>query len=327
MNSIKKGIVYIKERGTKAFLAGVVYFAVSRKNKGIEKIKYSLARTIKRKQRYIKVNVGGNMMLIDTKDKGICRELYVNKKREHFSTDYIKGFIKENDIIIDIGANIGYYVLLEAKLATKGKIFAIEPVPTNMDLLKKNIELNEYTNIKVFEEAIGDKIGSSKMYIYDKGNWCSFSDNLSGKIIGTKDVKLNTLDNFIKENLNGKFPNLLRMDVEGYEYYIFKGMKDLIISKKPLKIFIEIHTPQLNLTTPEKLNEIIETMKKNNFKIRAIFLEPEPANYKSVKFTNKLSKIINIPTLGPQEASYEFLEKLLKSKDLNCQPMVFFERD
>lgn len=116
------------------------------------------------------------------------------------------------------------------------------------------------------------------------------------------------------------------MDVEGYEYQIIKWMKKILRSNKPLKIFIELHIPQLGLASKENVGKIINTFKRYNFKIKAIFLEPEPSNYKSLKLTNKLSEFIGIPKLGFGGNSYEDLSKLINSKELNCAPMLFLER-
>ena len=67
-------------------------------------------------------------MYLNLDDKGICPDLMVNKTREVFSTAHFQTIITEDMTIIDIGANIGYYALLESQLALKGHVFAIEPV-------------------------------------------------------------------------------------------------------------------------------------------------------------------------------------------------------
>jgi ubiquinone/menaquinone biosynthesis C-methylase UbiE len=75
-------------------------------------------------------------------DKGIARELFSYGKREHFTTDLVQegNIIKTGDVILDLGANIGYCALMEAKMVgPTGKIYAVEPSPINFNRLKENI--------------------------------------------------------------------------------------------------------------------------------------------------------------------------------------------
>jgi len=322
---IKQTVKRIKEKEIKALMCGFIYVLIIRKNHLIEKLRYTIARMGNRMTTYYKIIINDSLMYIDFRDNGISKELYVNKKREPFSTDFMKKIIREDDIVIDIGANIGYYVLLEAQLIGKGRVYAIEPIPTNRTLLEKNIELNLYKNVCVFNYAIGDRIGKGKMYIYNKGNWCSFIKNPNETVIEEKNFPIITLDSFIKEHLY-QSPTFIRMDVEGYECQIIRGMPKLLEEKKPLVIFMELHPPWLNLMSESNTEEIIDTLKRNGFKVKAIFLEPvPPCNNKDIILLNKLRKIMGLPEFGLIGESYGELYKLL-DEDLQCIPMVFFER-
>ena len=67
---------------------------------------------------------------------------------DKYGTIIIKRNVKKNDVVIDLGAHIGYYTLMMAKLVGEsGKVFAFEPEPRNLVLLKKNIKVNCYNNI------------------------------------------------------------------------------------------------------------------------------------------------------------------------------------
>jgi len=135
---VKLGIRYIREKGFKHFLWRFLNFILVEKNRHIENLNYLFVRIRNIRTDHIQITVNSNyLMYVDLKDKGISKELYVHKTREHFSTEFLQKFVKEEDIVIDIGANIGYYALMEAQLANKGKVYAIEPIPTNVDLLKK----------------------------------------------------------------------------------------------------------------------------------------------------------------------------------------------
>jgi len=320
-NIYKIGIQYLREKGLKSFLCGFIYFVLSRWNLYIDNLRYTLAKIRNRGVDYTKVTVNSYLMYIDFKDKGISKELYIHRKREHFSTDFIKKFISKDEIVIDIGANIGYYALLESQLANKGRIYAVEPIPSNINLLNRNIELNDYKNISVFQFAIGDdKADKAKMYVYDKCNWCSFIRDPSGNIIDEIEVTTMTLDRFV-EFYVCQYPTFIRMDVEGYEYQIIKGASKILEKNKPLKLCIELHS---HLMPRENMEELINILKQSDFKVRAIFLDPESHNYKNINIMNRLRRIMGLPEFGFAGNSYKDLDKLLKER--YYAPIVFFEK-
>lgn len=224
------------------------------------KLEYSLTKHLS-ESAVRKVN--DYKMLLSLNDKGIHRALFLHGKREQATTDYLLngGVVKEGDIVLDIGANIGYYALMESKLVgSTGKVYAVEPVSTNLKTLLENIRLNGCKNIEVFHLAFGDKKGRAIIYISDHANLCSIEKNPNITYQREEEVEISTIDSFLKRR---KTPNLIRMDVEGYEYNIIKGMKETL--KKDVKLLIEVHG---FLMTEKQLNEIFQTLKQNHFKVK-----------------------------------------------------------
>src|SRR5208283_4730282 len=100
-------------------------------------------------------------------------------------------------------------------------VYAVEPVEGNIELLKKNVRLNNLKNVDIFQRAFGECNEESKIYVSNFSNLCSMNKNSTvGKIIGTQSVSKETVDTFLK---NKSSPSLIRMDVEGYEYEILSG--------------------------------------------------------------------------------------------------------
>ena len=106
--------------------------------------------------------------------------------------DYLS--IGENDIVLDIGANIGLFSLFAAKY-TKNKIFAIEPFPDNIKYLRNNIEINNYQKIiKTYPIAISNYNGIKKLYLSEiSGGHLLFDHNINGSLENYIEVKTNTL--------------------------------------------------------------------------------------------------------------------------------------
>ena len=105
---------------------------------------------------------------LDLYDKGISRTLLLFGKRELEHKKMLEDIIKPEMTVLDIGANIGYYSLMMLKLiGNNGKLIAVEPSPTNIEILKKNLSLNNFHDIEVHNGAISD-VNSTKEFFYQK---------------------------------------------------------------------------------------------------------------------------------------------------------------
>jgi len=214
-------------------------------------------------------NINGFKMYLDLRnDVGISKDLLIFKKREHLSTDLIqnKGVIKDGYTVLDIGANIGYYALMESRLVgPSGTVYAIEPVSSNFATLNRNIELNGIKNIKTFKLAAGNKNREDEIYVASKGNISSFVYNKKVKFIRKERVEVVKIDDFISQQQIQ--PDFIRMDVEGYESEIIRGMLKTM-TQKP-KLFIEVHP---HLIDKAKLIEMFSLIKESGYS-RAIVIK------------------------------------------------------
>lgn len=151
--------------------------------------------------------------------KGIYEECLTN-----FLLKKLK--LKEEDIIFDIGANIGWYsVLLDQISPNSARIYAFEPDPLNFSLLKNNIKLNGAQKVSPFQQAVSDTKGTQTLYLYPSKNQGRHS---LLPINSDKQVQVSTimLDDFIHNNhLNVANLKFIKIDVEGYEYFALKGAK------------------------------------------------------------------------------------------------------
>ena len=131
--------------------------------------------------------------------------------------------------IYDIGANIGDHAVYFAT-HSKANIFSFEPMPVTFEMLKKNIEQNDISDrVKLFNCALGAEDSSAKMQIVtDNMGACSISNE------GTENVQVKRLD-----NMNLPLPDLVKIDVEGYELEVLKGMERTLRESSPV-LWIEI---------------------------------------------------------------------------------------
>lgn len=159
-------------------------------------------------------------MFLDSLDS-LC--LSVNEVYEPCIVEIVNREVKKNDVVLDIGANIGYYTLIFARLVGEGgKVFAFEPDPVNFELLKKNIEINGYKNVVLVQKAVSEKSETAKLYISEinKGDHRIY-DPGPGDV--RKDVEIETvrLDDYFKDYA-GKI-DFVKIDTQGAEGAVISG--------------------------------------------------------------------------------------------------------
>lgn len=140
---------------------------------------------------------------------------------EQFSTLAPKHFL-------DLGANIGYFSCLLGKLARPaGKVVSIEPEPLNRVLLEENLTRNGVTNVTVHACAVGAADSTAKLGIYKPANRGRHSmvdlENCKAFI----EVPVRRLDDILRESGVQSW-DLLKIDVEGYEPFVFEGAQETL---------------------------------------------------------------------------------------------------
>lgn len=176
------------------------------------------------------------------------RAYAINKVHEESTTALFRKTVKEGDVVIDLGANIGYFTLLAAKLVgKKGKVYAFEPEPRNYQYLIRNIQLNGYENVIAVQKAVADKHGTVKLFIcpYDTGHHTiqkydgiqAYRPDFVNEKKEFVEVEQVRLDDFF----GGKTTKIdvIKMDVEGAEMLALAGMEQLIRGNKNLSMLIE----------------------------------------------------------------------------------------
>lgn len=266
---------------------------------------YLFYRFLKRKA--VK-EVNGSKMVLDVGvDQGLSRDLFLHRKREIYSTDYFlnSGILKKGDVTLDIGANIGYYVLLESRLVGEnGKVYALEPVSHNFKVLKENVDLNNIKNVEAYNLAAGEKNEKSFINISKHMNRSSMLPHKSTVFFKREEIEVVQGDDFLK---NKRTPKLIRMDVGGYEYAVIEGLKKTLDSD--VSLFLEIHPA---LMTDSQLKGMFNTFREKGFSRAVVVLEPH-LGYFNAKYDIKLA----IKWLTKKIGDEEKLEAI-KTMDLNA---------
>ncbi|MES2796277.1 MAG: FkbM family methyltransferase [Bacteroidota bacterium] len=183
------------------------------------------------------------------------------EKREQNTVKNFIDWIRPNDFVLEIGGHIGYFTVLFANLVGEnGTVYVFEPSKKNIFYLTKNIQnLPEKIEkiVSIVEKGAGDLNGRLEFFIDPiTGQNNSFVKNFDGFFknrevsaetnaeLISEQVEVVKLDTFFS-NLN-KYPNFVKIDVEGFEWNVISGFKKIIEANRP-NLMIEIQADQENI--------------------------------------------------------------------------------
>mgnify|MGYP001372166809 CR=1 FL=1 len=211
--------------------------------------------------------------------------LWINPNYHHPANVFFSDYLKKGDKVIDIGANIGT-VTIEAskKIGDSGKVYSIEPHPQIYKYFIGNIRLNRLKNVKTFNVALGEK--NDSVFFSSKR-----SDDLNSVSITEEgeEISLCKLDDL---PINESKINLMKIDVLGYEKFVFGG------AKKILKMTECIHLPIIPSDCERygyDFNDIFEMLRNLGFQLFT-FSEKNISAIKS-NFNSKSQDILAVKDL------------------------------
>ena len=156
-------------------------------------------------------------------------------------TKLLVNILKESDVLIDIGANVGFYTCIAQNMGKE--VIAFEPIPQNLHLLFRNLRENQWTGTEVWPIGLADKPEIIPIYGAHTGasvvpGWAGSSE------LWMQFIVVNTLDNVLAHRFHGK-KLLIKVDVEGAEYSVLRGSALLLCHEpKPtwmIEIMLDIH--------------------------------------------------------------------------------------
>ena len=157
-----------------------------------------------------------------------------------------------------------------------GKVFSFEPEPKNFELLKKNVEINNYSNVILEKKAIGNKTGTTKLYLADRKNniFSSgmhriFRSDLVSQIPDPISINIIKLDDYLQDLKFIKKIRLIKIDVEGAEFDVLKGMNKILDENKEIEIVMEFSSENLE-DYGSNAYDVVNFLMNKGFKLSVI---------------------------------------------------------
>lgn len=158
---------------------------------------------------------------------------------DYHEMNFLLRYLREKDLFLDIGANIGIYTLLAASKIKSGCIYSFEALPTNYRRLEENINLNNLTQVKPYSIAIADSVGSVTISNNTKSDSTAFITTNTTYTTESLQISSSTLDTEL-QNENLSHLTLAKMDIEGAEILALKGATSLLQQQRPHVWILEL---------------------------------------------------------------------------------------
>jgi FkbM family methyltransferase len=209
-----------------------------------------------------KVAAHGSTFYLHPTDRYLTQVILKTGDYEPVETKLVQGILKEGDVFIDVGANIGWYTVIGSKLVGEtGKVVAFEPDPTNFDMLRKNVEANRLKGVVLEEKGLSSAPGSFKLFL-DRKNLGRHSMVLHYEEKHYVDVETVRFDDYWKDQGDIR---LVKIDTEGAEGMILDGMMKTLEKHKRLELILEL-APQRLACCGYDADKMLEGLYRLGFK-------------------------------------------------------------
>jgi len=180
-----------------------------------------------------------------------------------FQEPYVKNIldVKKRDIFVDVGAHIGTYTIpIAKKVGENGKVISFEPHPKSIDLLERNIALNQINNVVLIKKPVSDSI-KKVLFRLSKDPPTSGieTDDKNESVIEMEAIDLDTA--LSEQNLTKI--DWLKIDVEGKELDVLKGSKNILKNFSP-KLIIEMFNK-------ETIKESIKILESEGYELKNLY--------------------------------------------------------
>ena len=157
----------------------------------------------------------------------------------------LQRYLQPGGTFVDIGANEGFFTVQASRIVgPSGRVLAVEPQGRLQEVILKNLELNGLRNVTLVRSAVSDRQGEAELHISPSTNTGSTGLSQSTRYrVPHEAVPVNTLEGILNQHGIEKV-DLMKMDIEGFEYEALTGAEKLLKSKRIRALALEMH-PEL----------------------------------------------------------------------------------
>lgn len=206
------------------------------------------------------LKVGNSVVVLNPRDPVVSGALNLGMY-EKSETEFFRTICHPGMTVLDIGANIGYYTAMALDgIGKEGKVIALEPDPENFAFLQRTVEANHASNVISVNKAASSSPGRLTLYTSasNRGDNRLYANDLcEGEIT----VDLCTIDGLL-DNLGIESVDVIKMDVQGFEGHVIRGMKETLARSRKLTLLSEFWPFGLNSAKGPSPMETLEALEE-----------------------------------------------------------------
>ena len=229
MDLVRRGVSVLRDEGLLSFIKSVFRY---------------LRRRIIVFRGVMNLSVNGTTAQFVANEESVVAKTRSRLQEEEYELVSILDEIRADDVFYDVGANTGLYSCFVANKCKQCRIVAFEPYPPNIKEIKQNAELNSPKQISIFNIALSDTSGTTSFTTPEEPT----PGHGTGSITGDQDGEsVHTIqgDELISNN-EAPPPNIVKIDVEGAEPLVIKGLKTALSDQHCRLVFCELHPSRLS---------------------------------------------------------------------------------
>ncbi|MFI0978354.1 FkbM family methyltransferase [Streptomyces sp. NPDC021093] len=218
---------------------------------------------------------------VDTRDL-IQRFLHLFGVWEPHMTRWLQGRLKPGDVLVDVGANVGYFAVLGSRLVgSSGRVVAIEASPAFHRRVLQHIELNGCENVRAVNSAVADSRRTLTFVLASSHNMGANSIvPYDGPAESSFDMEAHPLPELLEPDELSR-ARVIKIDVEGAEGGVVRGLAPALALgrlRQDVEIAVEV-TPERMAKVGDSVEELLETMREHGFHTYRLPSDYKPESY------------------------------------------------
>ncbi len=164
-------------------------------------------------------------------------ELLLTRGFERSAIDACLRYLPKDGVVIDVGANIGVHTVHFAEAMPEGLVLSFEPARRTFGFLARNVA--EWRNVVALNCGLAETTSLATFFVAEDDAYSGLKDTGRKKILKTEIVACFRGDDVLPRLLSNRHVNLIKIDVEGLETQVLRGLREIILQHRPV-IFCEI---------------------------------------------------------------------------------------
>lgn len=266
-------------------------------------------------------SVGSLPMFLNPRDGVITRQMMWRGKWEPRETYWFIRALREGDTVVDLGANVGYFTLIAARLVgDTGHVYAFEPDPEGFALLERNVRLNGLRNVTLLQKAASNENGSIELYLSERNLGDHRIYAPADETRTTVEVEAVRLDDYF-EDLRSEI-DFVKIDTQGAELAILEGMEAILEASPRLLMNVE-YWPRGLQEAGASHEALLDLLRRHDFRFFDVSIDPIMREVEreelNVVYAPERGAFTNLFLVRGRETSEKLRQRLAAWQDIRAR--------